>query len=335
MRDAGRGSARLGSSGAVDLSRRTIAVHSRSFALASRLLPPGVREDAWIVYTWCRRADDAVDESPLADRGAALARLRRELDAVYAEVPCDDPILAAFQDVVARRAIPRHYPQELLEGMAMDVGNVRYESLSDLLAYGYRVAGTVGLMMCHVMGVRRDGALAHAAHLGIAMQLTNVCRDVLEDWHRGRLYLPAAWLAEEGAGWLASTCRGGRLPSDAAAPVARVVEQLLDEADAYYRSGDRGLVDLSWRCALAVRTARAVYSDLGRVLRKRGCDVTAGRAVVSRRRKLWLTAGALLRMVLEAPARLWRWLRERWRPRLPARAARYPADVRIGPSGGE
>ncbi len=97
-----------------------------------------------------------------------------------------DTTLDAFQQVVFERKIPIEYPSELLAGMAMDAEGVHYETLSDLLRYCYRVAGTVGLMMCHVLGVKDDRALIHAAHLGMAMQLTNVCRDVIEDWERGQ-----------------------------------------------------------------------------------------------------------------------------------------------------
>lgn len=278
---------------AIDACRSVIEVHSKSFSLASRLLPPGVREEAWVVYAWCRRADDAVDESPPSDRERALSQLQAELDGVYRQARLREPVLDAFQAVVQRRAIPRSYPSDLLEGMAMDVRGVRYEGIEELLSYCYRVAGTVGLMMCHVMGVSRQEALANAAHMGMAMQLTNICRDVLEDWHNGRLYLPASWLAEEGAGWLASTTPGGELPAVAHPAVARVVARLLKEADVHYASGDHGLDALSWRCALAVRMARSAYADIGDVIRTRGYRVWDGRASVPGWRKAALLAGSL------------------------------------------
>ncbi|MFW5876629.1 MAG: phytoene/squalene synthase family protein [Myxococcota bacterium] len=315
---------------AVVSSRRAIEAHSKSFALASRLLPPVVREDAWVVYAWCRRVDDAIDECPAGERAEALDRLRAELNEAYGDTPSADPVLAGFQAVVRRRNIPRAYPEDLLAGMAMDVAGARYERLSDLRTYCYRVAGTVGLMMCHIMGVRRDEALVRAAHLGMAMQMTNLCRDVAEDWEQGRLYLPADWLTEEGAGWLTSVRPGDALPARARRPVARVVARVLDEADALYRSGDRGLSDLSWRCALAVRTARAVYSDIGKVLRARGCDVTGGRATVPRWRKLARALQSLARAAMECPARVYLHLTGHPRPRPPTRTLHAPPTVNFG-----
>jgi phytoene synthase len=289
---------------AVELCAATIARHSRSFALAARLLPPGAREDAAVVYTWCRRADDAVDlaTSP-AEAAGALARVRAELDGVvYGAAPTSDLALAAFAEVVRRRGIPRAYPEELLAGMEMDVLGARYETVDDLLRYCFRAAGTVGLMMSHVMGVSHPRALRNAAHLGIAMQLTNVCRDVEEDWDRGRLYVPRELLDGVGAGDLAARL-GAPLPRAAAPALALAIRALLALADRYYASGDAGLAALHWRCALAVRTARLVYADIGRVLAARGHDPLAGRAVVPGGRKLALVARAAARAAAEAPGR--------------------------------
>jgi phytoene synthase len=153
------------------VARAVIAHHSRSFALASRLLPRQARDDAAVIYAWCRRADDAVD-APRADRGE-VARLTAELEAAYAGA-AEEPLLAAFGQVARARAIPLAYPSQLLAGMAMDLEGARYASVEDLIGYAWRVAGVVGLMMTHVLGVDDDAALVPAAHLGIAMQLTNV-----------------------------------------------------------------------------------------------------------------------------------------------------------------
>ncbi|GAC1364141.1 MAG: phytoene/squalene synthase family protein [Polyangiales bacterium] len=278
---------------AIVLARETIAHHSKSFALASKLLPAGCRDEAAVIYAWCRRADDAIDLVPAADQPAALARLERELDAIARGDDLADPILAATRDVVQARAIPVDYLRELLAGMAMDVDDARYPTLDALLVYCFRVAGTVGLMMCHVMGVRDRAALRHAVHLGIAMQLTNVCRDVAEDWTRNRLYLPADLLSEAGAASLDAR-RDGAIGDGERRAVAQVVERLLAEADRYYASGDRGLPALSWRCALAVRTARLVYSSIGARLARRRHDALAGRVVVSTAAKLALVLFALL-----------------------------------------
>ncbi len=279
-------------SDALEISRRIIAHHSKSFALASRLLPGVARDRAVVVYAWCRRADDAVDLAARGQGASALARLRDELDAVYGAQTLDDDILEAFRQVTRVCRIPKLYPFELLEGLRMDVEATRYQTLPQLLHYCYRVAGTVGLMMCHVMGLRDESATRNAAHLGAAMQLTNICRDVAEDWERGRLYLPDALLEKHAAGGL-HTALGGAFPEWARVPVARATDDLLDLAAAYYRSGDAGIPALSWRCGVAVRTARRVYERIGARVRAQRCDPLEGRAWVGSAAKLALAAGAM------------------------------------------
>src|SRR5688572_6226742 len=148
----------------VAAGRAAIARHSRSFALASRLLPREIRDRASILYAWCRRADDAVD-APGVDAGAAVARLERELAQIYARARSGDPILDGFAAIVADTAIPRRYPAELLAGLAMDASGQRYHTEAELRRYCYRVAGVVGLMMSHVMGLADPGALIAAARL--------------------------------------------------------------------------------------------------------------------------------------------------------------------------
>jgi phytoene synthase len=274
---------------AIAEARRVLAAKSKSFALAGRVLGGAARDRAAVVYAFCRRADDAIDLAPGGGQADAIDRLRRELDAVYAGRPTGDAVLDAFGEVARACRIPREYPAELIAGLEMDALGTRYGSLAELGRYCYRVAGTVGLMMCHVLGLRDDRALPRAVHLGVAMQLTNICRDVGEDWELGRLYLPADMLAQEGAPDLASAL-GGPLPAAARRPVTRVVRRLLAEAECYYASADRGLFDLPPRAALAVRIARLVYAAIGTELAAQGHDPLLGRAVVPRRRKLALAA---------------------------------------------
>lgn len=277
---------------AVKLCLETLAHHAKSFHFASHVLPARCRVDAAILYTWCRVADDAIDLAPPAEQHDNLQRLLRDLDSVYAGESQKDPVLAAFQTIVNKHHLPREYPAELLAGMAMDLDKDRYASLDELLHYAYRVAGTVGLMMAHVLGVSDPPALRNAAHLGMAMQLTNICRDVSEDWDRGRLYLPLDWLAQAGAPGLDGHL-GGAFPSSARRATIRVVKRLLAQADATYDSGDRGIRALSPRCALGVRTARLVYAEIGAALALQGYDAWAGRAVVPFTRKLSLLARAV------------------------------------------
>ncbi len=262
--------------------------HSKSFSLAGKLLPREARRDAAVLYAWCRRADDAVDTGPDETRRERLATLRRELGSIFEGRPQTDPLAEAFQDVVRRRGIPMDYPSALLDGMEMDLAEVRLRSVSELILYAYRVAGVVGLMMCHVLGLRDRRALVNAAHLGIAMQITNICRDVQEDWARNRLYLPAELLDEQGLGSLGGELGKGLSPTHQG-PLALTVGRLLRIADSYYRSADLGLPALPARAAWAIRSARLIYAAIGTELRRRGNDVFAGRAVVPLWRKVCLT----------------------------------------------
>lgn len=301
-----------------------IRVHSKSFAFASRLLPRDVRDRAVAVYAWCRRADDAIDLAGQTDQRQALALLRSELEEVYAGRALDDPTLQMFQGAVQERRIPRRYPEDLLLGMEMDVQGRRFESTEPLLHYCYCVAGSVGLMMCHVMGVKRDAATRNAAHLGMAMQLTNICRDVHEDWERDRLYIPDSVLARCGLSGLA-TRLGEPFPEDAKDAVARAISELLDEADRYYMSGDEGLAALSWRCSLAIRTARRVYSSIGDRIRRADCDPLAGRAFVPLTEKVVLAASAAVATGADLPLRLARL--EIGGASAPANLVSFPDDV--------
>jgi 15-cis-phytoene synthase len=271
--------------------RAVLHRHSRSFTLASRLLPQGMRDEAAVVYAWCRRADDAIDcagdEAPVD----ALRRLRRELEAIGRGDAAEEPVLVAFAEVVRARRIPLQYPEDLLSGLHMDVQGLEYQSLEQLLGYCYRVASTVGLMMCHIMGVHQPAALRRAAHLGLAMQLTNICRDVAEDWQLGRLYLPADLLRRHGV--CALRARGGPFPAAAADGCRGVLRELLGLADRYYASSEAGLAFLAPRCALSVDVARRVYSAIGRRIALQEYDVLAGRAVVPARAKLFACAAAV------------------------------------------
>lgn len=287
---------------AIALARASVAQHSKSFSLAARLLPSSCRDTARVVYAWCRRADDAVDLAPFESLEKASQALLDELDELYAGRPAADPIVAAFGEVVVRTKLPKLYPQELLLGMRMDAERMRYATWDDLLLYCHRVAGTVGLMMCHVLGVDDARALRHAAHLGIGMQLTNIARDVAEDWQRGRLYLPDEVLAPHGAAGLASQL-GGELPAVALPALSQGVRRLLEAAQAFYASADVGIGALKPRSAWAVATASAVYSEIGRELAGRSYAVDAGRAHVSRSRKLYLAARSGLGILKRTPFR--------------------------------
>ncbi len=269
---------------------------SRSFHAASALLPRRVRDAAIALYAFCREADDAIDHAPAEGRAAALAGLNTRLDAIYAGTPAPIAADRAFAGVVASYQIPRALPSALLEGFAWDAEGRRYASMAALEDYAARVAGTVGAMMALVMGVRDAAVLGRAAELGLAMQLSNIARDVGEDARAGRLYLPLDWLAEAGVDASAFL----RAPAGCAG-VRTVVAQVLAHAEALYARADCGVAALPLACRPAIAAARLLYAAIGHEAGRRGFDCVAVRAVVPARRKALLMGRALVQAV--APSR--------------------------------
>jgi 15-cis-phytoene synthase len=265
---------------------------SRTFFAASHLLPRKVSEPAAALYAFCRLADDAVDLEQ--SKTAAVVRLRERLDRAYRGRPFPTPADRAFADVVSAFAIPRALPEALLEGLSWDAEGRRYEDLSALTSYAVRVAGTVGVMMALLMGTRRPQILARACDLGVAMQMTNIARDVGEDADQGRLYLPQQWLRAAGVDpddWL-------RKPAFSA-PLGAIVRRLLEEADSLYARSHSGIAQLPIGCRPGIHAARLIYAEIGREIERRGGDSVAQRAVVSRRRKLALLARAVAAVAME------------------------------------
>jgi phytoene synthase len=290
----------------VEQSRQTIERGSKSFAAAARIFDSETRASAYMLYAWCRHCDDQTDGQVLGwgatglsteAAAARLEELRQKTRRALAGDPIEDPLFVGLQHVVARHRIPHRYPLEHLDGFAMDVEGRRYPELEDTIRYCYHVAGVVGVMMAYVMGVREEDALHRATDLGLAFQLTNIARDVMEDAGIGRVYLPTRWLAEEGVPVedIGSARRR--------AAVFDVTRRLLDEADRYYESAVVGLSSLPFRSAWAVATAKEVYQDIGRVIRARGAGAWDRRAATSKARKLALAAKGLSATLISRGAR--------------------------------
>jgi phytoene synthase len=262
--------------------RRLLREGSKSFYAASMLLPSHVRDDAGAVYGWCRVADHAVDRT---DRpAAALESIRTGLERVYVGRP-QGAVERAFADAVFRHRISRDIPEAMLEGFEWDVTGRRYETRSEVIDYCVRVGSTVGAMMTTVMERRDPETISAACRLGVAMQLTNIARDVGEDSRTGRLYLPLDALREVGVdvdAWLASPA-----PVDG---VRATVGGLLDDADDLYASAWSGIERLPPRCRPAIRAAALVYAEIGRKVRDADCDSVTKRAWTGKAEKAWLLA---------------------------------------------
>jgi len=295
---------------ALEACRGMIRKGSKSFSLASLLFSERTQEAAFSLYGWCRHCDDQVDEaSDDSTRNARLEELRWATSGAFG-VQSDGSskarvstlsVFVALRHVAGRYGIPEAYARDLIEGMAMDARGERYESLSELELYAYRVAGAVGLMMSHIMGVSDVRALRHACDLGIAMQLSNIARDVLADAALGRVYLPLSWLREEG---IPDPTPASVADPDQRDRVARVVGRLLEAADQRYRSGNQGLPYLAWRSALACSAASSVYCQIGHAVRRRGKRAWDRRTVVPTGLKLLALARGVFRVFLTIPSRL-------------------------------
>jgi phytoene synthase len=281
----------------VAMSRGMMGEGSKSFAQATKLFNRETRAGAYLLYAWCRHCDDVIDGQELGHGREVLTpdEQRRRLEGLYAQTrsalagePQADPVFAAFQAVAMRYAIPPEPALALIDGFAMDVEGRRYRTLDELLLYCWRVAGVVGVMMARVMGVSDPATLKRAGDLGLAFQLTNIARDVIDDAENGRVYLPLDWLAEAG---VAEDQVGD--PAHRAAVFA-VARRQLEAAEPYYASARIGVSRLPFRSAWAIASARGVYGQIGGTLVAGGPAAWDRRVVVSKPAKLARVAEAAL-----------------------------------------
>jgi phytoene synthase len=253
-------------------ARATTRRVARTFSIACRLLPRACRDDVYLLYLVFRSLDDLVDEAR-PEAAARLAAVRAWCDDEPAEATPEVELLIRL---AARHELPRAALADFCEGMAWDLAGWAPETEADVDAYCYRVAGTVGLVMAAVLGVREpDRALPAAAALGMAMQRTNILRDIDEDAAAGRRYLARETIER----------LGPPLPNRREA----LLRDQIARADALY---DRGLAGVPFlrNGRTAVRAAGWMYREILRQLERDGYGAEAGRAVVARRRKLWVAA---------------------------------------------
>ena len=265
----------------IEECRRIIKEGSKSFYFASLMLPAQVRVAATALYAFCRVSDDIADTPEATLK--SIDRLTERIRKAYLGNPENHAADCAFSEVVRHYEIPELVPQSMVEGFRWDVTGKHYKTISDVINYSARVAGTVGVMMSIVMGRRLEGTLARACDLGVAMQLINIARDVGEDAQNGRVYLPSDWLVEEGID-----------PEEFVAnPVfteelGRVVKRLLETADEIYARGVTGISDLPTSCRPGIRAAGMVYAEIGQKVRENGFNSVDQRAFTTRGRKLSL-----------------------------------------------
>ncbi len=251
---------------AYEYCRQITQQASKTFYWGSTFLPWPKRRAVWAIYAFCRIVDDIVDEAVHAARPVAghlcgsttpekeLSYWRQSLERIYTYGGTNDgPVQRAWSDMLADYPVPLKPALELLDGVAMDLAVTRYMTFDQLYVYCYRVAGTVGLLTSAIFGYQDEAALAHAVDLGIALQLTNILRDIGEDARRGRIYLPLEEMA-----------RFGYSEGDVMAGVVNdafceLVQYQIARADDYYQRALPGVDLLSPDCRLAVRLSSTLY----------------------------------------------------------------------------
>jgi len=271
----------------VEAARQSIARGSKSFAAASHLFAPPMRERAWLLYAWCRACDDLADGQDhghgmtrIDDAPARLARLTALTEAALAGEETGEMPFDALRIVAAETGLPAAFARDHLAGFARDAAEWRPASEAELLDYCYQVAGVVGCMMAVAMGVAPDdeATLDRACELGLAFQLANIARDVAEDASVGRCYLPADWLAEAGIARDALLADPARL--------VPLVRRLTDRAAQFEASARHGTPALPFRAAWAVLAAARIYGGIGRKVAALGARALEQRVSTSGGEKL-------------------------------------------------
>ncbi len=280
-----------------EYARSTTAHYSKSFYFSARLLPKRRRWATYAVYAFCRYADNLIDkprQRTTQDLLKELESVRTELQTAYKTGESEHPILHAFVLVAKEYGIPIKYPLELLEGVRMDLQKRRYQSFSDLYLFCYRVAGVVGLMMTHVLGYRDASAFRHAEKLGIAMQLTNILRDVKEDMSIGRLYLPEDELRRFG---VTSDDFSGEIMTG---NLQSLMEFQTERAHRYYEEAEAGIPMLLPKSQYAIYSASRTYRGILTKLEEREYNPFKGRVYVPFRTKVAILLTQVIKTRLSA-----------------------------------
>jgi len=254
-------------------AEKITAGHSKSFYFASGLLPEEKRAAVRALYAFCRTVDDIVDKPSDAERDSQLGYWRTMVQtAGFAD---HDLVAAAWADTLTRCHIPRHYALQLIDGVARDLSQTRYQTFDELATYCYGVASTVGLMSMYIVGFTTHEAVPYAIKLGVALQMTNILRDVGEDYRNGRLYLPREELAFYGI--RESDIAEGRITDN----WRQFMRFQIERTRQIYAESSAGLKMLEREGQLAVGAASVFYQGILDEIEKQDYDVFSRRASLS------------------------------------------------------
>ena len=266
--------------------------HSKTFYFASRFLSGDKRLATYAVYAICRASDDAVDAAGRASAPLNLAKAELDIRMAYDETPLSDPLLLAFRDTVTRYDIPKEYFDTLLEGVSMDLRKRRYRNFAELHEYCYKVAGVIGLIMLRIFGCEGAEAERYAVDLGIAMQLTNILRDVREDEERGRIYIPQDELTRYD---VSEDQIAQRVQSD---NWSSLLKFQIGRAQTYYESSVQGIKLITGLGSrFVVYAMKEIYGGILGAIERNDYDVFSQRAHVKGREK----AVMALKILLQRP----------------------------------
>jgi phytoene synthase len=267
----------------------TMKLNGKSFWFASLFLPRQVAANAARLYAFCRTMDDLADVAVTQESRATLAQVRSDLQSGFTSIPDVQDFLALAEQY----KLPREAADYLIATFIEDATTeLHIEDEDQLVRYCYGVAGTVGLMMSPILGAQGPQAGEAAIHLGIAMQMTNIARDVLEDAKNNRCYLPGCWVQHLTAQQIVNASESHA--SHTRELVASAVSRLLELADSYYASAALGFTSIPTRARRGIEIAAAVYREIGMTLRNKHCAWWVGRVRVSTSRKLWIAAQVYL-----------------------------------------
>jgi phytoene synthase len=260
-----------------EYATRITAYHSKSFYLASSLLPKEKRNSVRALYAFCRTTDDIVDMSS-GKEDWHLGKWRSDIQADL--IRFNDPVAIAWADTQLKFNIPSAYAHQLIDGVEMDLNNSRYANFQQLSRYCYGVASTVGLMSMHIIGFKSPKAIPYAIKLGVALQLTNILRDIEEDWERNRIYLPQDEMDAFGIdeSYLTNKTNNGRWK--------QFMKFQIERTRNLYEEAWPGIKMLNKEGQFAIAAAATFYKKILTKIEANNYDVFSHRASLSKWEKL-------------------------------------------------
>ena len=272
------------------LAREITRKHAKTFYLASHFLSQEKKNAAYSVYAVCRISDEAVDSNNSPSKRADLDEIKYKIESAYKKTEFSDCLLAAFSNTVLKYTIPKQYFDELIKGMYMDLEKDRYDNFNELYTYCYRVAGVIGLIMLHIFGYQNEETKEYAVDLGIALQLTNILRDIKEDYERGRIYLPTDEMSSFGIN--EQSILHGIVDKD----FISFMKFQIKRAREYYEKSSLGIKMIRDRKSRAVVLAiKEMYQGILRSIERNNFDVFTKRARVNNLKKISIGLRTLLK----------------------------------------